>query len=67
MQTTTKVGHVCFVHNDEFTGEVEIHKGDQVVTVPMEAVCKLIAEKMRHELLLQVQKMKPETLLKRLA
>jgi hypothetical protein len=67
MQTTTKCGHVSFSHSDEYTGEVQIAKGDHTVTVPMEALCKLIAEKMRFELIQQVQKMKPETLLKRLA
>lgn len=67
MLTTTKCGHVTFEHNDEFTGEVEIRKGESVIKIPMESLCKLVAEKMRNELLQQVQKMKPETILRRLA
>lgn len=66
MQISTKYGHVTFEHSDQYTGEVEIKKGNIAITVPMEALCKLVAEKTRHELLEHVQKMKPETLLRRL-
>lgn len=67
MQTTTKVGHVTFTHSDEFKGEVEISRGDQRLTVPMEALRKLVAESIRFELADHVAKMKPDALLRRIA
>jgi len=67
MQTTTKVGHVIFTHSDEFRGEVEIRKGESVVSVSMEALRTLVAESIRFELANHVQKMKPEALLRRIA
>lgn len=67
MQTTTKVGHVVFVHDDQFKGEVEISRGDAKITVPMDALRRIVAESVRFELADHVQKMKPEQLLRRIA
>jgi len=67
MLTTTKAGHVTFVHSDEFKGEVEIQRGADKISVPMEALRKLVAESVRHELLMIIPTMKPDSLLKRLA
>lgn len=67
MQTTTKVGHVVFTHNDEFKGEVLIVKGEASVTVSMEALRTLVAESVRFELANHVQKMAPAALLRRIA
>lgn len=67
MQTTTKVGHVVFTHDDLFRGEVEIVRGDVRISVPMEALKKLVAEAVRVDLLDHVVKMKPENLLRRIA
>jgi hypothetical protein len=67
MQTTTKVGHVTFVHDDQFKGDVEISRGDRSVAVPVEALRKIVAEAVRVELLDNIVKMKPEQLLRRIA
>ena len=67
MLTTTKVGHVVFTHDDQFKGEVEIVRGEARVTVPMDALLKVVAEKIRFDLADHISKMKPETLLRRIA
>lgn len=67
MQTTTKVGHVVFAHDDQYKGEVEITRGETKIVVPMEALRRLVAESVRFELADHVQKMKPEQLLRRIA
>ncbi len=67
MQTSTKVGHVTFAHSDQYRGEVEIRRGDVVVTVPMDALRTLVAESVRHELATHISKMKPADLLRRIA
>ena len=67
MQTTMKAGHVTFVHDDQFKGEVEISRGSEKMSVPMEALRKLVAESIRFELADHVQKMKPDALLRRIA
>jgi hypothetical protein len=67
MQTVTKVGHIAFHHSDDFKGDVEITRGDQKLQVPMEALRRLVAESVRHELADHVSKMKPEALLRRIA
>lgn len=67
MQTTTKAGHVTFVHDDTFKGEVEITRNDVRVSIPMDALRKLVAESVRYELADHVAKMKPDALLRRIA
>jgi len=67
MQTTLKAGHVTFEHDDAFKGEVTISRGDQVMSVPIEALRKLVAESVRYELADHIAKMKPEALLRRIA
>jgi hypothetical protein len=67
MRVTTKVGHVSFLHDDLFRGEVEIVRGEQRISVPMEALKKLVAEAVRADLLDHVVRMKPEALLRRIA
>jgi hypothetical protein len=67
MQVTNKVGHVVFVHDDQFKGDVEIRRGEASLTVPIEALRTLVAESVRHQLAEHVQKMKPTDLLRRIA
>ena len=67
MQTTTKAGAVTFGHDDQFRGEVEIVRGESRVSVPMEALRKIVAESVRFELADHIAKMKPADLLRRIA
>jgi hypothetical protein len=67
MLTTTKVGAVTFTHDDQFKGEVEIARGETRITVPIEALRRVVAESVRFELADHVSKMKPEQLLRRIA
>lgn len=64
---TTKVGPYTFEHNDEFRGDIVIRKGDATLTVPMEALRRIVAESVRYELATHVMGMKPEQLLRRIA
>jgi len=67
MQTTTKAGHVNFQHDDAFKGEVIIVRGDQSMSVPIDALRLLVAEAVRYDLAVHVRSMKPEQLLRRIA
>ena len=67
MQTTTKAGAVRFEHSDEFKGEVVIRRGEQTMSVPIEALRLLVAEAVRYDLATHVRAMKPEQLLRRIA
>ena len=67
MQTTTKIGHVTFVHDDEFKGDVEIRRGDVKASVPVAALRDFVAESVRFELTERVAKMKPSDLLRKIA
>lgn len=62
-----KVGPVTFTHADNFTGEVEIAKGDIVLKVPMEALIRVVAEKVRASRIDALERAKPSDLIAKLA
>lgn len=63
----TKVDKVVFDHSDGFSGEVEITRGTQKIKVPMEALVRLVAEKVRHDRIVTLQNAKPSELIAKLA
>lgn len=63
----TIVDKIQFEHSEGFTGEVEITRGSEKIKVPMEAVVRLVAEKVRHDRIAELQSAKPSDLIKRLA
>lgn len=63
----TKVDKISFEHSDAYSGEVEISRGAETMKVPMEALVRLVAEKVRHDKIAELQKAKPSDLIKRLA
>lgn len=66
MQTTLKHGHVTFVCDDEFKGDVFIARATgESLTVPMEALRRIVAESLRAEIIRAASVAKPEALLRR--
>jgi hypothetical protein len=61
--TETKIGAVSFTHQENYTGEVEIERGGQVVKVPFEALQKLVAEKIRRKMIASIEDMSPNDIL----
>jgi autotransporter-associated beta strand protein len=59
----TKVGAVTFSHNSSFTGEVEIERGGLAVKVPFEALQKIVAEKVRFQMVENINALKPHEIL----
>ncbi|KWT89343.1 MULTISPECIES: hypothetical protein [unclassified Variovorax] len=62
-----KVGQVAFAVADNFTGDVEITKGDVVMRVPMEALVRVVAEKVRANRIEALERAKPSELISKLA
>ncbi len=62
MADQLKAGKVEF-HHINFTGEVEIRRGDARITVSFASLEKLIAEKVRMEAIERLNKMTPPELL----
>lgn len=62
MAEVLRVGKIDFLHTS-FSGEVEIKRGDQAITVPFAALEKLIAEKVRAQAMERLEKMSPPELL----
>ena len=52
----TKIGSVVFDHNDSFTAEVTISRGDQTVRVAFSALEQIVGESVRHKLIESIQK-----------
>lgn len=63
MSTITKVGAVTFTHNLNYSGEVEIERGGMSVTVPIEALQKIVAEKVRVQMIAGLEQLKPHEIL----
>jgi hypothetical protein len=63
MAVETKVGAVTFSHNDSYSGEVEIERAGVSVKVPFEAVQKLVAEKVRAQMIASIENLKPHEIL----
>jgi hypothetical protein len=63
MTTTTKVGAVTFTHPDNFTGECEIERNGLAINVPFEALQKIVAEKVRHQMIANIESLKPHEIL----
>lgn len=55
-----KVGAVEMEYREGFKGEVTVVRGEKSVTVPIEAIERLIAEKDRHDLIEGLQTAKPD-------
>lgn len=64
MQMTTKTAGVQFTHDDTYRGEVTISRGTDTLVVPMDALRKIVAEAVRHDLVQRVGSLKPEALLR---
>lgn len=62
-----KVGQVTFSHADNFAGDVEIEKGDVTMRVPMDALVRLVAEKVRASRIAALESAKPSELIAKLA
>lgn len=62
MAEILKVGKVEFSHLN-YSGEVEIKRGEQAITVPFAALEKLIAEKVKAQAIDRLEKMSPPELL----
>lgn len=62
-----KVGAVTFEHTEDFTGEVRLIKAGVELTVSVAALRAFVAESVRQELRNQLERMKPEQLLRKLA
>lgn len=62
-----KVGPVTFTHTENFSGEVEIRKGDVTLKVPMEALIRIVAEKVRASRIDALERAKPSELIAKLA
>lgn len=60
---TTKIGAVTFTHHHEYTGEVEIERAGMTVTVPFEAVQRIVAEKVRFQMIANIEALKPHEIL----
>lgn len=58
-----KVGAVTFEHRHDFSGEVEIERGGMAVKVPMAALQDLVAERVRAQMIEDVQDLKPHEIL----
>lgn len=63
----TKVGNVVFEHNQDFTAEVDIRRGDQQIKIPFAALRAIVAESVRQDLTSQIERMPTDKLLKKLA
>lgn len=63
MTTITKVGAVTFSHSESYNGEVEIERGGLAVSVPFETLQVLIADKVRHQMMLELENLKPHEIL----
>ena len=63
MSTTTKVGAVTFTHNAAMTGEVEIERAGLAVTVPFEALTKIVSDKVRQQMIEGIEELKPHEIL----
>lgn len=59
----TKFGAVTFTHHDEYSGEVEIERGGMTVKVSFEAIQKIVAEKVRFQLIANIADLKPHEIL----
>lgn len=44
MSHTTKIGATVFIHNGDFSGDIEIVRPDGKLTVPFEDVASIVAE-----------------------
>lgn len=62
-----KVEKILFEHQQNFTGEVEIKRGDKVMKVPMEALVRIVAEKVRYDRIKALETAKPGDLVMKLA
>lgn len=62
-----KVGPITFTHADNFAGEVEIAKGDVVMKVSMDALVRIVAEKVRASRIEALERAKPSDLIAKLA
>jgi hypothetical protein len=62
MAEILKAGKVEFSHIG-YSGEVEIRRGDQTMTVPFAALEKLIAEKVRTQAIARIESLSPPELL----
>lgn len=58
-----KVGAVTFEHTQDYSGEVDIERNGLSVKVPMAALQDLVAERVRVQLIADVQDMKPHEIL----
>lgn len=63
MAIETKVGAVTFTHQANFAGEVEIERAGMSVKVPFEALQKLVAEKVRSQMIAAIEDLKPNEIL----
>jgi hypothetical protein len=63
MSRITKVGAVTFTHPDNFTGECEIERNGMAVTVPFDALQTIVAEKVRHRMIANIESLKPHEIL----
>jgi hypothetical protein len=62
-----KVGPVVFTHAENFAGEVDITKGDVTLKVPMDALVRVVAEKVRAQRIAALENAKPSDLIAKLA
>lgn len=60
---TMKAGAVTFEYRDDFKGEVEIERAGMSVKVPMTALQDLVAERVRAQMIADVQDLKPNEIL----
>lgn len=65
MAITMKAGAVTFTHAPNYTGEVEIRRGEAAIRVSFESLKKLVAESVRTEAIARLEAMKPAELLGR--
>jgi hypothetical protein len=63
----TKVDKIVFDHADNFTGEVQVSRGEVSMKVPMDAMVRLVAEKVRHDRIRALENAKPSELIAKLA
>ncbi|MGI4849355.1 MAG: hypothetical protein ACRYGK_14620 [Janthinobacterium lividum] len=63
MEKITKIGAVTVTHNDNFSGEVELERGGLAVKVPFEVLQKIVAEKVRFQMIEQIESLKPHEIL----
>lgn len=63
MSIETKAGAVTFAHNANFSGEVEIERGGLSVKVPMEALQKIVSDKVRLQMIQNIENLKPHEIL----